>query len=806
MAIEKESLNNFLPNGFETLNQEGYKENFTKDKIKTGYQKDVPDLVAGANLNNLIDVIGKNTNTLNSYVEYLNSLKIGESPIIDVNNKLNNTKIGLRIYSATETYSLNNLVSTVEDGKVKIYRSLVANNLGNVLTNEQYWEEVKLGGDFPVEVQNMYTTGAVSTDTQGYNQLLEMRRSTFDKSKFTVVGNPVITDDGVASGFSSGNKVSILYTIQNTTNFTIKGSFTFPTAIDTSVQSIVLGLAKSGSDTFLLEYRVLSGGVGALIYSNGAGTHGMLQYNLANELPVSPNKTYNYTITVKGSNITLNVEGVVKTANDFYFSPNTSFYVGCDRNGNTPFSGSIDLSQFSITVDGKEVFSGNKTGIDNIKADNYEVVGSPVISDDGVITTSVGINTYKDSVRSQSITLSNSEKFCIFCKLPKRALEDIYRVLRLQQTGTTDDNNNYNFNLEARRDIGSSGVGYRFVYFVTENNVRSVKTLDFQIPEILNQDVSVKIEYSAEQNTIRIYKYINNQEILITSRTLTAPLSYIDEYGYLHIGMTQGYSIDLNAFKIYVDGKLVYQPCLKIPYTRADSKSKIVDVAYRDRVQDLYEQEGLAGYYTIDEENQNFTLPMGEIYGMIEQAKSSADSKVSKSGDTMTGQLKIKCTPIDDSTAPLILYQQKASDFGAPTYSNIVFKNSAEEDVGIIGGTENTDGSHRIRLLRKDGSNWVEIPQIIDVYRKDKNGYNIYTNGYCEQWGWIGSGTGTGSVRYNFLKPFAADNFNITYSIASNDSHTRWANQMSLNGWDVNGFKAMNVGGFGAYWCARGYV
>ena len=80
-----------------------------------------------------------------------------------------------------------------------------------------------------------------------------------------------------------------------------------------------------------------------------------------------------------------------------------------------------------------------------------------------------------------------------------------------------------------------------------------------------------------------------------------------------------GGSINLNSFKIYVDGNLVYQPCLKIPYTQSKTGSKIVDVAYRDRVIDLYEQEGKAGYYTIDEPNKNFTLPMGEIYGMIGQ-------------------------------------------------------------------------------------------------------------------------------------------------------------------------------------------
>ena len=82
-------------------------------------------------------------------------------------------------------------------------------------------------------------------------------------------------------------------------------------------------------------------------------------------------------------------------------------------------------------------------------------------------------------------------------------------------------------------------------------------------------------------------------------------------------------SIDLNSIKVYINGNLVYQPCLKIPYTLSKTGSKIVDAAYRDRVQDVYEQYGTAMYYTLDEENQNFTLPMGEIYGMMIERKNN---------------------------------------------------------------------------------------------------------------------------------------------------------------------------------------
>ena len=88
MPLEKQSLNNFLPNGFETLNQEGYKKNFNEEKIKTGYEKDMPDIVSGPNLNNLIDVVGKNTNTLNNYVNYLNNMPINNIPTVNANGQL----------------------------------------------------------------------------------------------------------------------------------------------------------------------------------------------------------------------------------------------------------------------------------------------------------------------------------------------------------------------------------------------------------------------------------------------------------------------------------------------------------------------------------------------------------------------------------------------------------------------------------------------------------------------------------------------------------------------------------------------
>lgn len=89
---------------------------------------------------------------------------------------------------------------------------------------------------------------------------------------------------------------------------------------------------------------------------------------------------------------------------------------------------------------------------------------------------------------------------------------------------------------------------------------------------------------------------------------------------------------DLKYFKIIVNGKSVFsgnKTGLKydIPYTLSSSGSYIADVFYREKVQELYAQQDYAPFYTIDEENQNFTLPMGEIYGM-KQDKLTAGKNV----------------------------------------------------------------------------------------------------------------------------------------------------------------------------------
>ena len=82
--------------------------------------------------------------------------------------------------------------------------------MADTLKNLQYMTINKgmkhiIGGDKMSHFPDM----RIQDDSTLYAKLLAKKRSTFDRSKFTVVGSPTITDDGVASGFSVNDYVSI---------------------------------------------------------------------------------------------------------------------------------------------------------------------------------------------------------------------------------------------------------------------------------------------------------------------------------------------------------------------------------------------------------------------------------------------------------------------------------------------------------------------------------------------------------------------------------------------------------------------
>lgn len=180
----------------------------------------------------------------------------------------------------------------------------------------------------------------------------------FDISKFTVVGNPTITDDGVASGFSRSNYIKIPYDwAKNVTNFKITGKF----KVENSVQGTnsILGYVTSG---YTMGLSFSSTDINWFAIKTSSET-----VNLYQRYSITPNIDYSYELQLNNNLYTFRL-----------FDDTGSAVVNISKSTNIPFSitsdylrlgasgaynpsnfmaGSIDLKQFSITVDGKEVFN-----------------------------------------------------------------------------------------------------------------------------------------------------------------------------------------------------------------------------------------------------------------------------------------------------------------------------------------------------------------------------------------------------------------------------------------------------------------
>lgn len=193
--------------------------------------------------------------------------------------------------------------------------------------------------------------------------LLERRKEGFDLSKFTVVGNPTISDDGVVSGFSENNYLRVTSNLSfGSSSWEITGNFVF------SSYSYMQAIFSGANNAYAPLLYVFNTGM-QLHIPSVQGTWGWqlvnANYNFVN------NEEYYYKVGWDGDNY------YIKISNDNGYTYSTlqilagialldgsgAFGLCIGENPSQTdryFKGSIDLKKFFITVDGKEVFTGAK--------------------------------------------------------------------------------------------------------------------------------------------------------------------------------------------------------------------------------------------------------------------------------------------------------------------------------------------------------------------------------------------------------------------------------------------------------------
>ena len=544
-------------------------------------------------------------------------------------NDIEDYKTGLELFYAQATDGIENSYNDSISGLNSAKNSAISNisSTSQVYINQAkyYAEQAQAIVDNRVSKDHLnqskgLLTGAVSTDNDVLANVKYYAHSTYcghqasdasplDPKKFIKAGSPVITDEtsftpGIASGFSNSNYLTLS---ENLSGNILKIRIPFKSTSITTEQDLISSdyiSAKITSSSFVS--LTVSDGVNSktvatstTVLLNNKDYIAELIYNKA---------SYTSTINIFDSDGAL-VDTVSEANTDNIVIPNGAATIKIGY-GTNPLLGSVDLKRLEINTDGIPVFSGNKTGIDTIKSDNYTVVGTPVISADGIYQAAGGSNyIYKTGLGLTSDT--GFQLFARFC--PK------------SYTGNNQDLFYFGNFDGTRIYLTSTRISLLYQGYIGADSVW-FNTSNLGDNEYVNLYLKLK---SGSKCYFEVRK--DNGTLLPKSsdfaNPFTAPTLPLKSHNTLYFGRydSSKYNnakIDLNAVKVCdYDGNLVYQPCLKIPYTKSKTGCKVVDSIYRNRVTDMYEQLGYANYYTFDGNNGEFTLPMGEVYGMIEKLR-----------------------------------------------------------------------------------------------------------------------------------------------------------------------------------------
>lgn len=449
-----------------------------------------------------------------------------------------------------------------------------ASNIANIASQEVIDQGIQ-----KIEMLKFASTlgaGKVA-DTDLYSVIKGYKYSSFDVSKFTKQGSPIITKDGIASGFDGNNYIKTSLVGNDIDDFEIHCRVVprFNSSITTG-QYILKSNSSNNISGIIgcypnkrLFVSFQGDHYGPFVFTDGVTTD--IKLKLKN------NVLSNY-ISVDGGNTwTKNFE--VENITNTLLLNNLCLGLGFYR-----WYGSIDLKRFKMFINGEEVFNGRKEGMDILKADDFTVVGTPTISADG-ITSGFSDSNY---VTSSSITL----------KTTKWDIEGIFNSNDIQLTSNRIIEGTSSLSLiisaSSNRLAWSFGtlVATRTTNFVVDNNTNHYFKLSYNngifnlyVDGVLTDTFSATIE-----NDITTTIYFGKSP-LTANRCLDG-------------------SIDLNSFRIYIDDILVYQPLLRIPYTLSSTGLKVTDKL--DRAIDMAEQCGFSDYFGLDEDNLLCLVPQGD--------------------------------------------------------------------------------------------------------------------------------------------------------------------------------------------------
>lgn len=351
--------------------------------------------------------------------------------------------------------------------------------LGSNANYSPYQDEIPLTSvEFYIDNQLIYTPTKPT-------YLIERRKpKVWNKGQFTIVGNPSISDDGVASGFSSGNLLGV-----NIPVLSVDTLFGVTIEVDCRNSSGSGWLFKSENGATKFCIWTDSGAKNFSFHFAGLGITSInVSYDSVYRILFSRTGQDTYHIKIEDIIEGVVIKDAVYTTTTPTFTPTNGYLnIGASASTSTPLNVSINLKSFKIYTDNNLVFDG---GADTYVYDpsKFTIVGSPTITEYGVASGFTTDNYIKTS--GFNIGQLKGKSWEIKCKwyfdVNTTDTYDVNDILNLSETYHSQGFMGSNTNIKTLRIMittgvtGASQIFYQDSLPITESGwVEQKLTFDF---------------------------------------------------------------------------------------------------------------------------------------------------------------------------------------------------------------------------------------------------------------------------------------------------------------------------------------
>ena len=505
------------------------------------------------------------------------------------------------------------------------------------LDDKKIWVDTSADGysEEELSVTRIFDSGN-STNPMAYRKAYTLKHSSIDANKYAVLGDVNIDDNGILTSYGNGSGIRTTVKVEQLidNDWSISGRDYIDVKEGTHQYMFNIGGQTTDSIVFFFRssnksfcFYEKSEDIIRVEYDNNSediyDVYGAGWYNWKIEY-----KKGQYNVYISYNDYPLALR-FIKDCEPINQPLDEFVYISADNLSNYSQMKS-NLAVFTIRINDEIIWTPNKTGYEIIQEDNFVRIGNPSITDNGIlnyITSGVHYihSDYKAvellnkswEIEGQFIYTGNSQVLWQFAdpnRIEARPIEDdilagdykmlsvvidselnqIQYFLRTGLIESMSDQKVESFDLE---------LGKEYTYKLAYNEDSFIYT--FTLTQGDTTQTQEYFAYTVERNPLVCNSH--PEYVLMLGCGSHKGDENVEVYN------------DLNKFRVYNRGRLVYRPLFRIPITISKYGVKFVDSKYRWMVEEAYKLHGEGHLYIIDEENYAVNLPLNDIYSLIQK-------------------------------------------------------------------------------------------------------------------------------------------------------------------------------------------